>query len=538
MSPAPTASDTRLLSRPPGRARAAGDCGREGGDISPRKGGPLRLSPPASVPKERRRERGAFVLESLSSGQAEIVRNHGRSSSAPNRGGGGCRRHFASASSSAVGYMLLRSVKLNAKHNYAPQIRVEEVPEAEGRSRGDAEPVFSHPSSSASSSPACSSLLSSSAPPCFRMFLDEQPCCTPSGSELLLPSRNLALLVAAEQVALRAELRKRLAVSAEAATQRSEESASSASAASRLPSSLSPSSGRCGEGGEKRDALREQSARLQQFLRERPFALRQPVSSIVFTAVDRIAANRKETVTTLVSLLHSDTALSREEDSDANRASLLSPPERVPPRTQESASPVSSEAALLSSASQFLRDRLSGPWKEEVRRREEDVLEAHVQAFERRRCAGESLHRNSGFSIVHQSDSVVQRLEALYHSCSPFYVAALQVAAMQLRSLILADELLQSVCGEARSSGAAETSHEERTAFAASAAAIPEDNEDLRQNDPDAGLNAKIIHFWKAANIEAEEQQKRFGYVEGVHDVEKAEALLWLHAAALVVKFA
>ncbi|KEP61812.1 UNVERIFIED_CONTAM: hypothetical protein HHA_201210 [Hammondia hammondi] len=433
--------------------------------------------------------------------------------------------------------MLLRSLKLNAKYNYAPQIRVEEVPEAEGRSRGDAEPVSSHPSSPASSSPAFFSLLSPSSSPRFRVLLDEEPCCTPSRSELLLPSRNLALVVAAEQVALRAELRKCLAVSAEAATQRNKESASSALAAASLPSSLSPSSGRCGEGGEKRDVLKDQSARLQQFLRERPFALRQPVSSIVFTAVDRIAASRKETVTTLVSLLHSDTALSR-EDSDANRASLLSPSEHVQPRTQESASPLSSEAAPLSSASQFLRDRLSGPWKEEVRRREEDVLEAHVQAFERRRCAGESLHRNRGFSIVSQSDSVVQCLEAVYHSCSPFYVAALQVAAMQLRSLILADELLQSVCGEARSSGAAETSQEARTAFAASGAAIPGDIEGLREKDPGTGLNAKITHFWEAANIEAEEQQKRFGHVEGVHDVEKAEALLWLHAAALVVKFA
>lgn len=292
-----------------------------------------------------------------------------------------------------------------------------------------------------------------------------------------------------------------------------------------------------------RDWVHEHGARLQRFIRERPFALRQPVSSIVFTAVDRIQANPRETAATLVSLLDGDTALSREEVSGPEeKQSPLSVPGCAP---LGSAAPLPSEEEPFSSASRFLRERLSGPWKDEVRRREEDVLEAHVRAFERRRCGGESLHRNKGFSIVHQSNSVVERLETFYCSCSPFYLAAFQVAAMQLRSLILADELLQSLCGGADSEHQANQAErtlssfgESKTPSTASDGVLAGEDQQQPNDGLRAELNERITYFWQAANIEAEEQQKRFGYVEGAHDVEKAEALLWLHAAALVVKFA
>lgn len=126
--------------------------------------------------------------------------------------------------------------------------------------------------------------------------------------------------------------------------------------------------------------------------------------------------------------------------------------------------------------------------------------------------------------LVDDPASCLQVLKEIFAAKSPLYLAALQVAAMQLRSLILADELLQSVCvpctKQSTDGSQGSPSGEERV--------FPG-----KLDFPPVSVPLTPETAWSAANIEAEEQRRRFGVVQGSHDVEKAESLMWLHAAAL-----
>ncbi|PFH32740.1 hypothetical protein BESB_013520 [Besnoitia besnoiti] len=455
-------------------------------------------------------------------------------------------RHFSTGHSGTVGRALLRSLKLNGVGSYDPQVCVEDAFPPNALSAGEA---------AASPSGACR----------YRLVLDGDAVKSPRGRDLLLPSRDLAFVLAAEQLALREDLRR--CVAAHPVAGGSPRSALSAPSAPSVLSSGEAVSEQArgnadspvpqGEKGidlkQRQEQLLVQNARLQRFIKERPFALRQPVSSIVFTAADLIEENLQETAATLASLLHGDTALSREDGAEeeaegSDRFSSLSSCASAAPLSgalaPSSASAHSSLASgggagaeSFSSASSFLRERLCGTWRDEVRRREEEILEKHVRSFESRRCAGKPLQRSRGLCLAQQDSEVIQRLGAFYASCSPLYLAALQAAAMQLRSLILADELLHSLhCGvkhgvDARRSARMSQNGVVEEQSAREAEGLPAGRHTSRR------MAETVSYFWEAANIEAEEQQRRCGHVEGVHDVEKAEALLWLHAATVVATF-
>ncbi|PHJ23219.1 hypothetical protein CSUI_002927 [Cystoisospora suis] len=445
------------------------------------------------------------------------------------------------------------------------------------------------------SSPSVSPVVSSGAPfggsKLYRVLVGERALHSPKHREVVLPSKDLLLLVAAEHISLQTALRQCLTAGTGENTggesreeervhsgclgvrerrdgEKEEEAKVMGHAREEQNSEISPSSfssevsvppldnegnrvdGNVNSASHERrrdDSMAIKAKRLRNFLSQRPLTWRQPVSSIVFTAIDVIADDPRSTASTLVSLVHGDTALSREstfgeerENSSgtvqsathSNSASpCLSLSTTIPSTSSsftlrpssECSPPLSGEREEeLNSAATFLRDRFcAAPWKERVRVREQDVLEKHVKSFEARH-EGVSLHRSHGITLVPQTPEVLQVLADIFAAKSPLYLAALQVAAMQLRSLILADELLHSVCiaGDRRSTGESQAS--------------PVDENVDSAKEPDVLRSAMPLTpeaAWSAANIEAEEQRRRFGLVEGFHDVEKAESMMWLHAA-------
>lgn len=333
------------------------------------------------------------------------------------------------------------------------------------------------PPSAASHTAAESSACGLSTQKLYRVLIGERVLQSPKCREILLPSRDLLLLLAAEHVGLQTALRQCLTADEGEGSELAEDQAhfgslgqrgreegqkekessrvshaveERASERSRSPfpsvrsplplhAKLKPLGGGAVDPSSRdrrRDvAMAAKAKRLRNFLKQRPLTWRQPVSSIVFTAVDVIADDPQSTASTLVNLIHGDTALSRErlfEEEEGRQhpswpqsaaTSIYSGLDCGPSSASLSSSSSSASFCASSefsphlpkkaeeksdSAAAFLRDTLcAAPWKEQVRTREQNVLEKHVRAFEARH-RGVTLHRSHGISLVPQTPQVLQ----------------------------------------------------------------------------------------------------------------------------------
>ncbi|KAL8269935.1 hypothetical protein Esti_006123 [Eimeria stiedai] len=336
---------------------------------------------------------------------------------------------------------------------------------------------------------------SSSSSEVYMVCVADNPVKTSEGSELLLPSRAAALAVATEALRIHQLQQQQLLLLLQQQKQQ-----------------------------QQQQVVRQQLP---------VYLLRRPLTGLLAFAQDIVQqqqqqqqAVQQQLIGELLQFIETDTALCRE--ASPSPESLLQ---------QETAAAAATAAA--GDTTDLLQQRC-GSWelRAAVLLQEQLLLPSVVASVSRRR--GVSFRCSEGIATARQTPQTMLRLQEALSRLSPLQLVALQAAAGQLRSVLIADELLFGSAFDQQQQQQQQQQHQERRAHmcvgaqgapgaptAAAAAAAAEETA--------AAAAAAAQRAWEASSIESRMQQQHCGFVAGVHDVAEAEARLWLLAARTAV---